>query len=59
VNAKIREVLNFLVIVAFSFGKGANEERARAILHDNLDITLLTVKELLKNQSQNTIEPKP
>jgi DNA modification methylase len=43
------------VIVAFSFGKGANEERARAKLHDNVEITLLTVKELLRNQTQNTL----
>jgi hypothetical protein len=43
------------VIVAFSFGRGANEEMARAKLHDNLDITLLTVKELLKNQTQTTV----
>jgi DNA modification methylase len=43
------------IIVAFSFGKGANEEIARAILHDNIEIKALTVKELLKNQTQTTV----
>jgi DNA modification methylase len=40
------------IIVAFSFGKGAYEEIARARLHDNVEIQALTVKELLKNQNQ-------
>ena len=40
------------MIVAFSFGKGAFEEIARAQLHDNIEIQALTVKELLKNQNQ-------
>jgi len=43
------------IIVAFSFGKGANEEIARARLHDNIEIKALTVKEMLKNQSQTTV----
>jgi DNA modification methylase len=37
------------LIVAFSFGKGANEEVARAKLHDGIDIELITVADLLKN----------
>ena len=36
------------VIVAFSFGKGAHEEVARARLHEGLDIRLLTVDELIE-----------
>jgi len=40
------------IIVAFSFGRGAFEEIARAQLHDNIEIQALTVKELLKNQDQ-------
>jgi len=40
------------VIVAFSFGKGAYQEIARAKLHDNLDIKAITVKELLANRKQ-------
>jgi len=43
------------MIVAFSFGKGAYEEIARAKLHDGLEIEAITVKELLKNQNQKTI----
>jgi len=43
------------MIVAFSYGKGANEEAARAKLRDNVDIKLVTVKELLKNQTQTSI----
>jgi hypothetical protein len=35
--------------VAFRFGRGANEEIARANLHDKIEIKALTVKELLKN----------
>lgn len=40
------------IIIAFSFGKGAYEEVARAKLHDNIEIQAMTVKELLKNQNQ-------
>jgi hypothetical protein len=36
------------VIVAFSFGKGAHEEVARAKLEQGLEITLKTVEEILK-----------
>jgi hypothetical protein len=36
------------VIVAFSFGKGAYEEVARAKLEEGLDIELRTVEEILK-----------
>lgn len=35
------------VIVAFSFGKGAYEEVARAKLEQGLEITLKTVEEIL------------
>lgn len=42
-------------IVAFSFGKGAYEEIARAKLHDDLEIKALTVKEMLKSQNQATL----
>lgn len=38
------------VIVAFSFGKGAYEEIARAKLHDDLEIGLLKVVDLIKNR---------
>jgi len=41
------------IIVAFSFGKGAFGEVARARLHDNIEIKTITVKELLQNQNQN------
>ena len=41
------------VIVAFSFGKGAYDEIARAKLYDGLEITAITVKELIKNKNQN------
>jgi DNA modification methylase len=41
------------IIVAFSFGKGAFGEVARAKLHDNIEIKAITVKELLRNQNQN------
>ena len=41
------------VIVAFSFSKGAYEEIARAKLHEDLEITALTVKELIGNKSRN------
>lgn len=41
------------VIVAFSFGKGAYEEIARARLHDNLEIKAIPIRELLKNRNQN------
>jgi hypothetical protein len=37
------------IIVAFSFGKNANEEVARANLQEGLVIRLLTIKELLEN----------
>jgi hypothetical protein len=43
------------IIAAFSFGKGSYEEIARARLHDNVEIQALTVKELLKNQTQTTV----
>jgi hypothetical protein len=36
------------VIVAFSFGRGAHEEVARAKNEMNLDIKLMTVEEILK-----------
>ena len=36
------------MIVAFSFGKGANEEVARAKLEEGLEIKLKTVEEILK-----------
>jgi DNA modification methylase len=36
------------LIVAFSFGKGANEEVARAKLEEGLEIRLKTVKDLVK-----------
>jgi len=36
------------VIVAFSFGKGAQGEVARAKLHEKLEIRLLTVEELIE-----------
>ena len=43
------------VIVAFSFGKGAYEEIARAKLHDSLDIKAITVKELLASRNQKKL----
>lgn len=36
------------IIVAFSFGKGAYEEAARAKLHDGLEIELKTVEEIMR-----------
>jgi DNA modification methylase len=39
------------VFVAFSFGRGANEEVAKAKLERNLDIKLITVKQLLEKQN--------
>lgn len=39
-------------IVAFSFTKGAREEAARARWHENLDIKLVTVAELLKPKAE-------
>jgi hypothetical protein len=42
----------FSFVVAFSFGRGAYEEIARAKLQDNLDIKALSIKELLKKQEQ-------
>jgi hypothetical protein len=38
------------IIVAFSFGKGAYEEAARAKNKENMDIRLITVSELLKSE---------
>jgi DNA modification methylase len=43
------------VLVAFSFGKGAYEEIARAKLHDGLEIKALTVREILQTHNQTTI----
>jgi len=40
------------IIVAFSFGKGAYEEIARAKLHDALEIKAVTVKELIENKNR-------
>jgi len=39
------------IIVAFSFGKGAYEEIARAKLHEGLETQPITVKELVENKS--------
>jgi 3-hydroxy-3-methylglutaryl CoA synthase len=41
------------MIVAFSFGKGAHEEIARAKLHEELEIEAITVQDLLKNRRNN------
>jgi len=41
------------VIVAFSFGKGAYEEIARAKLHDKLEIELVKVADLIRNRRNN------
>ncbi len=41
------------VIIAFSFGKGAIEEIARAKIHDQLDMKPVTVTELLRNKRNN------
>jgi len=38
------------IVIAFSFGKGAYEEVARAKLKEELDIRLITLKELLKEK---------
>ena len=38
------------VVIAFSFGKGAYEEVARAKLEDGLDIELERVEEILKEE---------
>ena len=38
------------VVVAFSFGKGAHEEVARAKLEGGLDIELERVEEILKDE---------
>ena len=38
------------VVVAFSFGKGAYEEVARAKLEDGLDIELETIEGILKGE---------
>ena len=50
-----RKKKNKGIIVAFSFGRGAYEEIARAKLHENLDIKALPIKELLKKQEQQLI----
>jgi hypothetical protein len=41
------------VIVAFSFGKGAYEEIARAKLQDGLEIEAVKVSDLIKNRRNN------
>jgi len=41
------------VIVAFSFGKGAYEETARAKLHDELEIELVKATDLMRNRRNN------
>jgi DNA modification methylase len=47
------------LIVAFSFGKGAHEEVARARLNERLDIRLVTIAELIRNRRNNrSIERK-
>ncbi len=38
------------IIVSFSFGRGAYEEKARAKMHDDLDIELKKVEEILREQ---------
>ncbi len=43
------------IIVAFGFGKGANEEVARAKLHEHLNIRLITVKELVGNNEKKDV----
>jgi len=40
------------VIVAFSFGKGAHEEIARAKIQDGLEIQAITVQEMITDASQ-------
>lgn len=40
------------IIVAFSFGKGAYEEIARAKLNDNMEIKAITIKELIENRNR-------
>jgi DNA modification methylase len=47
------------VIVAFSFGKGAYEESARAQLEDGLKITLLTTKELVEQEERRKEKLQP
>jgi DNA modification methylase len=42
------------IIVAFSFGKGANEEIARAKLYDGIDIKTITIKELIESRNRNS-----
>lgn len=41
------------VIVAFSFGKGAYEEVARAKLHDGIEIDLVKIADLSRNRRNN------
>jgi len=42
-------------IVAFSFGKGANEEVARVKIDEGIEIKLITVKELLEGQDKEDL----
>jgi len=51
-TAMRRNGANTGIIVAFSFGKGAYEEAARAKNKENMDIRLITVSELLKNEQK-------
>lgn len=41
------------IIVAFSFGKGAYEEVARAKLQDGMEIQLVTLSELIRNRNNH------
>jgi len=47
------------VIVAFSFGKGAYEETARAKLHDGLEIELVKATDLIRNRRNNNWKETP
>ena len=51
-TAMRRNGANTGIIVAFSFGKGSYEEAARAKNKENMDIRLITVSELLKNEQK-------
>jgi len=42
------------IIVAFSFGKGSNEEIARAKLYDGIDIKPITIKQLIESRNRNS-----
>ena len=44
------------IIIAFSFGKGAYEEAARATLHDDLEIELKTVEDLARSTTPQQVE---